>query len=244
MKQNYLLFENSFISLRKVVKDIDNPSILEELHKDEEELHRDESRIKAAFIAVAIFMLALTTGVSYLIFKSFTKDSTDAIGIIAQDIPPSITITPTASPTSTLTTPSPTPTAGKKTADEQAISVAKDYYINLGSGTNKSTDWEDVAGTLTTADIGQYQNIKEVHLETTIDVPTANGTVSVRLFNKTDNYAVWNSERTVQAEKKGNLLISQNLIYDIGPKLYQVQIKSQLGVLANLLQARIHIVAN
>lgn len=217
-------------------KEIDNSSILEELHEDEEELHRDEKRVKIAFVLGMSFIVALIVGASYLIIQSIAAIKPTQTLV---KIPESVSVTPTATQ-SVLTTPSPTPILATKITNE---SSTKDYYINLGSGANKSTDWENVAGTLTTADLGLYEDIKEVHLETTIDVPTANGTVSVRLFNKTDNYAVWNSERTVQAEQKGNLLISQNIIYDTGPKFYQIQMKSQLGVTANLLQARIHIVA-
>lgn len=218
-----------------MAKELDNSAILEELRENEEELHRDEKRVKIAFILGMIFILALIAGSSYFIVKSVANKSTQTLVKVT---PPSISITPTPTQ-AVLTTPTSSPLVTNTTND----SSAADYYINLGSGTNKSTEWEDVAGTLTTADLGLYKNIKEVHLETTIDVPTANGTVSVRLFNKTDNYAVWNSERTIQAEKKGSLLISQNIIYDVGPKFYQVQMKSQLGVTANLLQARIHVVA-
>lgn len=216
-----------------MAKELDNSAILEELRENEEELHRDEKRVKIAFILGMIFILALIAGSSYFIVKSVANKSTQTLVKVT---PPSISITPTPTQ-AVLTTPTSSPLVTNTTND----SSAADYYINLGSGTNKSTEWEDVAGTLTTADLGLYKNIKEVHLETTIDVPTANGTVSVRLFNKTDNYAVWNSERTIQAEKKGSLLISQNIIYDVGPKFYQVQMKSQLGVTANLLQARIHV---
>lgn len=136
---------------------------------------------------------------------------------------------------------SPTPTPQAKVST--VAKTFKDYYINLGSGSNRSVDWEDVGGTLTTIDLGSYQNIKEVRLESTINVPTANGMVSVRLFNKTGNYAVGNSDRTVQAQANGDIVISEPLFYEIGPKLYQIQMKSQLNVPTNLTQARLHIVA-
>lgn len=219
-----------------MAKELDNPSVLEELRETEEELHRDEKRVKIAFVLGMVFVLSLIAGSSYLVVQTVANKPAETIIKVT---PPSISITPTPTQ-AVLTTPTASPLVTNTTTND---SSSADYYINLGSGTNKSTEWEDVAGTLTTADLGLYKNIKEVHLETTIDVPTANGTVSVRLFNKTDNYAVWNSERTIQAEKKGSLLISQNIIYDVGPKFYQVQMKSQLGVLANLLQARIHVAA-
>lgn len=216
-----------------MIKESDSNLILEELHKDEEELHRDERRVTVAFVLGMLFLLVLISGASYFIIQSIAANK--PMQTIVK-VEPSISITPSSTQSSALTTPTTQPILAINE------SSAADYYINLGSGTNKSTDWEDVAGALTTADIAQYSNIKEVHLESSVNVPSANGTVSVRLFNKTDNYAVWNSERTVQAQTKGDLLISQNIIYDRGPKLYQIQMKSQLGVTANLLQSRLHIV--
>lgn len=217
------------------MKDVNSASIIEELHQTEEELHKDERRIKIAFALGMFFVIAIIAASSYFIVQSVTAlKSTEPVAAI----PPSISLAPTEAQPS-LSTPTPTPVINFDTTAESNI---KDHYINIGSGTNQSTDWEDVAGALTTTDIAQYSNIKEVHLETNINVPSANGTVSVRLFNKTDNYAVWNSERTVQSQTKGDLLISQNIIYDKGPKLYQIQMRSQLGVIANLIQSRIHII--
>ncbi|EKD86984.1 MAG: hypothetical protein ACD_37C00088G0007 [uncultured bacterium] len=126
--------------------------------------------------------------------------------------------------------------------EETKKTTTKDHYINIGSGTNQSSDWTDVSGALTTADIGQYPDIKEVHFEAFINVPTANGSVSVRLFNKTNSYLVSNSEIIRDGIVETYHFISPALIYDVGPKLYQVQMKSQLNVLANLVSARIHIV--
>lgn len=201
-------------------------------------IERDEKEIKIGFTATALLIIALLANVAYLNFfivNDISSKSYAPIAVIPATPVPTPSQTPSPSPaaipSNVQVNPSPTPQSG-----------LKDYYVNLGSGTNQSTDWEDVPGTLVTLDLGQYQNVKEIHLETTIDVPTANGTVSVRLFNKTDNYAVWNSDRTVQAQANGDLLISQALIYDLGPKMYQIQMMSQLGVPANLLQARLHII--
>lgn len=216
-------------------RELDNSSVLEELHENEEKLHRDERRIEIAFILVAMFILSLTAGVSYLISKSIiTAKSTETI----VNISPSISVTPTASPSPVLTTPSPTPIVTEKPSE----STVKDYYINTGYGTNKSTDWTDVFGAAATADIGEYQNIKEVSFEAFINVPSANGSVSVRLFNKTDKHPVWNSEVTRDGTSDTYNFISPTVVYDIGPKLYQVQMKTQFGVIANLTSSRIHVV--
>lgn len=206
-------------------------------------LQRDEREIKIGFILTAIIIIVIIANVTYLNLFILSNNST----------PPKSAATTFSTPTSAATNsavilrssvPIATPqfTTPPPSSSTQSNTV-KDYYINLGSGINQSTDWADVQGTFNTIDISQYQNIKEVHLETNINVPTANGTVSVRLFNKTNNYAVWNSDRTVQSEVSGSLIISRNIIYDKGPKLYSVQMMSQLGVSATLVQARIHIIA-
>ncbi|MBI2621165.1 MAG: hypothetical protein HYW63_00775 [Candidatus Levybacteria bacterium] len=214
-----------------MTKEIGNSSILEELHEEEEELHRDEKRVAVAFAIISIIILISLAGIFYLILQS--KKSHEPATII--NATPSISQEPTA-------TPSPTPTPKPVTTEVNKKTDSKEYYINIGSGTNQSLDWADVGGALTTADIAAYENIKEVHFEAFINVPTANGKVSVRLFNKTDNYAVWNSEVTRDGTKDTYQFISPALIYDRGPRLYQVQMKSQLNVLANLVSSRIRII--
>lgn len=201
-------------------------------------LQRDEKEIKIGLIVIAVITIILLFLLGNVIYlnQSLSKKG--------QITAPSESTVSNPSPTANATEsalPSSTP-ASNSSSTTTAESTIKDYYFNLGSGSNQSNDWADVPGALSTFNIAQYQNIKEVHLETNIDVPTANGTISVRLFNKTDNYAVWNSERTVQSQTKGDLIISPNIIYDVGPRLYQVQMKSQLGVSANLVQSRIHII--
>lgn len=209
------------------------------------ELKRDEKEVKIGFFIVGLVILFLLVNVVYLnsvLVKNKSVSNNVPTASNSADIINS-SASPTAATASPISSAIPTIIPESKTSVNLQNTI-KDFYINLGSGSNQSTDWTDVAGALSTFDIAQYQNIKEVHLETNINVPTANGTVSVRLFNKTDNYAVWNSERTVQSQAKGDLIISNNIIYDVGPRLYQVQIKSQLGVSANLVQSRIHIVIN
>lgn len=216
-----------------MVKEPSNSSILEELHEDEKEIRRFEKGVRIILIFVSIFILILLAGVSYLVIQSTTSKNP----IIKTDI-----AYPSVSPESTDLL-SPTSTFVPFTsAEETKKTTTRDHYVNIGSGTNQSSDWADVSGALTTADIGQYPDIKEVHFEAFINVPTANGSVSVRLFNKTDNYPVPNSEITRDGTKDTYHFISQKLNYDRGPKLYQVQMKSQLNVLANLVSARIHIV--
>lgn len=199
-------------------------------------IQKDEKEVKIGFTVSALLIIFLLANVAYLNFYVLRLNESK----VTEPISTVSTPTPTASSSSTLTS-SPNPAVAQFLSSPTPTPSSKDYFINLGYGTNQSTDWADVPGTLMTFDIAQYPNIKRVTLETTLSVPTENGTVSVRLYNKTDGYAVWNSDRTVQAQNNIPLLVSQNIIYPQGPKLYSVQMMTQLGVQANLLQARLHI---
>jgi hypothetical protein len=119
--------------------------------------------------------------------------------------------------------------------------LIKDYFIPLGSGVAQSDDWQDVVGALATTNLAQYPSIKEIRFEVSINVPTGNEIVWVRLFNKDDQHPVWYSE--VKAESNANsYLISSPIVYDFGQKTYQVQMKTQLKAPANLVQSRIHVI--
>lgn len=220
-----------------MIKEPNSSAILEELHEDEEKLRRDERKAKIAFFLSLVLILVSLGGVSYLIFQSKAEKKPPATIINA--VPSPLSEAPTASPSSSQITPAQVPVTS---SGESKKSSPRDYYINIGSGSSQSLDYTDVSGALTTADINGYDNIKEVHFEAFINVPTANGKVSVRLFNKTDNYAVWNSEITRDGTKETYQFISPSLIYDRGPRLYQVQMKSQLNVLINLVSSRIRII--
>jgi hypothetical protein len=126
-------------------------------------------------------------------------------------------------------------------APSQIIQNAvKDYYISFGSGTTQAGDWTDVPGVQAVIDFGQYPHIKEIHFEVSLYVPTANEWISVRLYNETDNHPVWNSQVTMSSGTTA-YLTSPAINYDTGSKLYQVQMETQLGSEATLVQSRIHI---
>ncbi len=121
-----------------------------------------------------------------------------------------------------------------------STSAAKEYFVPLGTGTNATGDWTDVAGASAYVDTAQYPKIKNVVFEATVSVPTGNQTVYVRLFNATDKHPVWFSD--VSMNTTGPLLLTSSPItLDKGNKLYQVQMKTQLKFTANLSQSRIHI---
>lgn len=208
-------------------------------------LRRDEQELRLGFLITGLIMILLFLNVAYLNYIVITSNNSSAASTVESEqtkleVSDEFNLpTPTQAPVLNVNQTS----TNKPTPIEEAPVGFRDYYINLGYGTNESTEWVDVTGTLGTYDISAYNNIQEVRLESLISVPTANGSVSVRLFNKTDGYAVWNSERTVPSAIDMPLLISEKINYDYGAKLYSVQMKSQLGVPATLIQARIYIVA-
>ena len=70
----------------------------------------------------------------------------------------------------------------------------KEYYITLGSGTTKSSVWEDVAGIESVIDTINYPSIKSIVFEVFLNIPTANGVAKAKLYNVTDKHDVWFSE--------------------------------------------------
>jgi hypothetical protein len=120
------------------------------------------------------------------------------------------------------------------------FSTAKEYFVPLGTGTNVTDDWNDVAGASAYVDTAQYPRIKKVVFEATVAVPTGNESAYVRLFNATDKHPVWFSELSMDTTGPV-LLTSPAIALDKGSKLYQVQMRTQLKFTANLTQSRIHI---
>jgi hypothetical protein len=136
-------------------------------------------------------------------------------------------------PTAGTNKPSPQPTT--------TTSSVKEFFIPFGAGSSVATDWTDVDGLQAYVDTANYPKIKSVTFEASIHVPTGNQTAEIRLFNQTDKHPVWYSEQTYTGGSTSQLLISQPITLDGGNKLYQVQMKTQLGYTAILDQARLHI---
>jgi len=124
------------------------------------------------------------------------------------------------------------------TTDTITTSV-KELYVPLGTGANTTTDWSDIKGAAAYIDTKLYGKMKKVTFEASIG--GSSGTVYVRLYNATDKHPVWYSEMSMSGAGP-ELLTSSGITLDSGNKLYQVQMKSQLGATTNLFQARIHII--
>lgn len=214
-------------------------------HLVEAQLLKDEKFTRLGFLIVGIVILLLLADIIYLnsIIFSFRPTLRNAPVSSSLDLPATPTIIfPTLSPVYDSPTPVPnlSVTAAEQKQEVQNVGGVKEYFIPLGSGTSYAGDWEDVTGVQANVDFSQYPNIKEVRFEASLSVPTANQSVSVRLFNQTDKHPVWFSEVSMNNNASA-YLTSSPLAYDTGIKVYKVQMKTQLQSAANLVQSRIHI---
>ncbi|OGH18834.1 MAG: hypothetical protein A3F31_04635 [Candidatus Levybacteria bacterium RIFCSPHIGHO2_12_FULL_38_12] len=201
---------------------------------------RDEKEVRFAFATVGVLIFVLLLNILYLNYTFFNKQfqngsltPSSLTVVTVTSVPVVITVIPTQVPPTLI------PTSVFQT-NIQSNSLVKDYFIPLGSGTNQTSEFADVPGALAKVDFDNYQNIKEIRFEASVNVPTANQSVTVRLFNTTDKHPVWNSEVTMSGGAS-EYLISPPLLYDTGSKTYQVEMKTQLKYLTNLTQSRIHI---
>ncbi len=197
-------------------------------------LFKDEKFATFAFIIIGLLMLAILINVIYLnsiLLKKTNHSSTT----INKSTSTNVSLSPTLLPTISTPTILPSPTVAN-------LNSAKDYYIALGTGSTQATTWTDIPGVAAQLNFGDYGNIKEIHFEASLLTPSANQSVSVQLFNVTDGHSVWYSNMTMASGQTSQYLTSNPLSYDTGSKLYQVQMETQLGAPATLVQARIHII--
>lgn len=125
-------------------------------------------------------------------------------------------------------------------AGKTTTTSVKEYFVPLGSGTNSTDDWTDVAGASAYIDTTAYGKMKKVTFEATVSQPVSSQKVWVRLYNATDKHPVWYSE--MSTDNAGPLLLTSSpMSLDTGNKLYQVQMKTQLKGVTNLTQSRVHI---
>jgi hypothetical protein len=137
---------------------------------------------------------------------------------------------------STSMTPAPTPKPAKA-----ATNPVTEFFIPFGSGSGESTDWQDVPGLLAAIDTANYATNRTVTFEASLRIPTGNQIVYARLFNVTDKHPVWFSDVSVEGGI-ANLVVSPAITLDAGNKTYQVQLKTSLGFLSYVDQARLRIV--
>jgi hypothetical protein len=117
---------------------------------------------------------------------------------------------------------------------------AKEYYIPLGSGVTKSSDYEELTSVEAYVDTKNYPPIAQAYFGTHLRNPTGNGMVYAKLYNATDKHDVWFSD--VSFEGGGTLQREAKITLDPGRKLYRVMIKSTLRYDGYVDNARIRIV--
>ena len=137
---------------------------------------------------------------------------------------------------STSTNPTPTPKPAKA-----ATNPVTEFFVPFGSGSGSSTDWQDVPGLLASIDTANYAANRTVTFEASLRIPTGNQTVYARLFNATDKHPVWFSDVSLEGGV-ANLVVSPPVTLDEGNKTYQVQLKTSLGFLSYVDQARLRII--
>jgi len=220
----------------KVSENSDSKTALlqRELEIEEEKIEENAKRTKRAFLIAALAFLFLLGNLIYLNYKLYKNKQAPTVNNSISNISPSI------SPTATISI-SPTPFTEQNYQIGPTEEGLKEYFISFGSGSTSSIDWVDVGGLQTTLDLSTYGTVDKIFFEASVAVPTANQSVSVRLFNKTDKHPVWNSEVSMNAGDS-SYLVSNPIVYDKGKKTYQVQMRTQLGSQANLGQSRLHIV--
>jgi len=128
----------------------------------------------------------------------------------------------------------PTPATAKSTPRKQEFSVS------FGGGSSRAGDWTDIPAAEAYIDGTKYAKILETVFEAGVQIPNGNQTVSVRLFNVTDQHPVWFSE-VFHSGSEPKLLISPPITLEAAPKLYRVQLKTSMKDLAVLTEARVRI---
>ena len=199
-------------------------------------LRSDERKYKLTFVVFGIFIVILIANLVWVNTLVLQSRYSAASTVIATTAAPAQVVTPRPC-TDCLT---PTPLATQTPSNIIASVVAKDYFIPFGSGAGQSGEWEDLAGMVASVDLGQYQGVKNILFEASVSMPTANQHVTLRLYNKTDQHPVWNSEITMN--NAYSYLVSAPITYDTGVKLYQVQLKTQLQFTTSISQARMHVI--
>lgn len=171
-------------------------------------------------------------------FYDFTAKQSSQSPATASAQVQNVTSTPTPSPTST-STPTSIPTNAPTPTPE-----LREYFVPLGQGNGSYTDWTVVPGMGAKITIANYGKVEKVYFEATVRIPTGNQTVYIRLYNASNQQNIVNSDLTLSSGTT-TLLTSQqiSLTETKDENLYQVQLKTQLGYLTYIDQARLRILS-
>ena len=181
--------------------------------------------------AIVVILLLVAINLLYLDIIIFSQGKNVQNIVTYREVPPTISPTPT---------PLPTPFTTPVSVISLPQASAKEYYIPLGSGTTRSSDYVSLEGAEAHIDTSLYGNIKQVTFEVFLRNPTGNGVTYAKLFNVTDKHDVWFSE--VSMVGGGTSRKDAAVTLEPGNKLYRVYLKSTLAFDVYADNARIHIV--
>ncbi|MCL4359727.1 hypothetical protein M1555_00530 [Patescibacteria group bacterium] len=114
-----------------------------------------------------------------------------------------------------------------------------EFYIPLGSGMTRSTEYAEITGAEATADTGKYPGIRSAVFQVVLTNPTGNGTTYAKLVDVTNKHDVWFSE--VSFAGGGTVVKEAPITLDPGNNLYRVALRSTLGYDVYVANARIRI---
>ncbi len=120
-------------------------------------------------------------------------------------------------------------------------SEAREYVIYLGSGSTDNREWTVISGAGLSLDMSKYHNVREVRFEAGLSI--INGEAHARLYNQTTGQPFYTTEvwhNTSSASWK----TSSALSLPAGTNYYSVQMRSSSGEMANLVGARLKIIAD
>lgn len=205
---------------------------------------------KLNFFTIILLFLVLAVNIILLDLMVFSSSApTEPLSIIAAPTPtPTLTPTSGCSPACTSLivqeVSKVTSLSGSRSPTSTPIPaitpLVKEFYIPLGTGTTKSSSWDDLSGAEVLLNRDSYSEIKQVTLEVFMHIPTGNGRVYVKLFNVTDGHDVWFSE--VWSEGDKIVKKTANISLDPGQKLYRLMAKSSMSYEVVVDSARIKIV--
>lgn len=130
----------------------------------------------------------------------------------------------------------------EKVIQQAPVSLAKEFYVPLGSATVRTEDfkWVDT-GAEADLDLANYPNVKAVYLEATLSVPA--GQVEVRLYNVSDGHAVAGGQ-LVGDGSAPKLYRSGSLNLAGGSNTYRIQMRTSLNFTSTMDNARLKIELN
>lgn len=190
-------------------------------------------------LIIIILLTFISLNLLILDLKVFSPGGSIKISDIATVATPQPTLLPSNTPQPLIVTPTAYQFVSYQPANQ--VTIAREYFIPLGSGSTSKTNWDDLIATETLIDTANYPGLKETYFIASLRNPTQNGIVEAQVYNVTDKHPVWGSITTMTS-RESQTITSNKITLDTGSKLYRVQIKSSLSYLVYLDNAKIRIV--